>query len=146
MPLLKIFLGLLAIIFVAETIVMFVLPLLHLQENVVIENIVDSLMLAILSSPFIWVLISRSKRAEEELVVSEDSLRLIYNSVYDAIFIHHLDGEIIDVNDKMLEMYGVNREQACTLSIRHDYSSQDNPLEQLQLLWERVRAGEDLFF
>jgi PAS domain S-box-containing protein len=127
-------------------IVMFVLPLLHLQEYVVIENIVDSLMLAILSSPFIWMLISRSKRAEEELLVSEDTLRLICNSVYDAIFIHHSDGEIIDVNDKMLEMYGVNREQACTLSIKHDYSSQDNPLEQLHILWERARAGEDLFF
>lgn len=146
MPILKVFLGLLVILFIAETIIMFVLPLLHLQDHVVVESFADSFLLTILTSPFIWMLLSRSKRAEEELVVSEDSLRLIYNSVYDAILIHHLDGDIIDVNDKMLEMYGVNREQACSLSIKDDYSSQDNPLEQLQPLWERVQSGENLFF
>ncbi len=143
--LVKVFLALLAILFLAETMIMFILPFLHL-ENVVVENFADSLLLAILSSPFIWWLISRSKRAAEELAVSEDSLRLIYNSVYDAIFIHDLNGDIIDVNDKMLEMYGVNREQACTLSIKDDYSSRDNPLEELERLRERVRAGESLFF
>lgn len=145
--LVKVFLALLGILFVAETIIMFILlPLLHLHDNIFVENFADSFMLAILSSPFIWMLISRKNRATQELAASEDALRLIYNNVNDAIIIHDLNGDIIDVNDKMLEMYGIKREQACTLSIKDDYSSRDNPLEQLQRLWGKVWAGENQFF
>ena len=143
--LVKFFLVLLAILFVTETSIMFILPLLHFH-NEVVENFADSLMLALLSSPFIWILIRKNSRAVEDLAASEDSLRLICNSVHDAIFIHELNGKILDVNDKMLEMYGICREQACTLSIKDDYSSRDNPLEKLEHFWERVWAGENLFF
>lgn len=109
----------LGILFVVETIIMFILlPLLHLHDNLFMENLADSSMMAILSSPFIWMLISRKDRATKELAASEDFLRLIYNSVNDAIIIHDLDGNVIDVNGKMLKMYGVNREQACTLLSR----------------------------
>jgi PAS domain S-box-containing protein len=73
-------------------------------------------------------------------------LRTIFNSVYDAIFIHDLDGTIIDVNDKMLEMYQVNRENAKKLSIRDDYSSPLNPLDQLPPIWQKVISGENQFF
>jgi len=142
----KVFLALLGIIFAIETIVMFILvPLLHL-ENPFVESLADSFMLAIFSSPFIWILISKKNRATKELAASEDSLRLIYNSVNDAIIVHGLNGEIFEINDKMLEMYGVKREMAHTLSIKDDYSSQDNPLENLKHLWEKVWAGENQFF
>lgn len=73
-------------------------------------------------------------------------LRTIFNSVYDAIFIHDLDGTIIDVNDKMLEMYQVERENANKLSIQDDYSSPHNPLDQLPPIWQKVISGENQFF
>lgn len=73
-------------------------------------------------------------------------LRTIFNSVYDAIFIHDFDGTIIDVNDKMLEMYQVDRENATKLSIRDDYSSPLNPLDQLPPIWQKVISGENQFF
>ena len=144
--LLKVLFALLAILFVGETIVMFLLPFLHLHHNAIVENFVDSSLLAILCAPFIWVLISGRKRAEEGLAASEDALRLIYNSVYDAIFIHGLNGAIIDVNDKMLEMFGIDRDQALRLTIAGDYSGRGNPLDELPRIWKRVRAGEALFF
>ncbi|MEG4800787.1 PAS domain S-box protein [Microcoleus sp. ARI1-B5] len=80
--------------------------------------------------------------AEAALQVSEQNLRTIFNNVYDAIFIHDLEGNILDVNNRMLEMYGVSQEQATILSIKNDYSSGDNPIEQCGELWERVLAGE----
>ena len=82
------------------------------------------------------------KQAEAALQVSEQNLRTIFNNVYDAIFIHDLEGNILDVNNRMLEMYGVSQEQATKLSIKNDYSSDDNPFEQMGELWERVLAGE----
>ena len=90
--------------------------------------------------------ITERKRAEEALRESGENLRAIFNSVYDAIFIHELNGDIIDVNDKMLEMYGVDRSQAIRLSIRDDYSGPDNPLGQLPEIWALVMAGESQFF
>ncbi|MBD1814465.1 PAS domain S-box protein [Microcoleus vaginatus DQ-U2] len=82
------------------------------------------------------------KQAEAALQVSEQNLRTIFNNVYDAIFIHDLEGNILDVNNRMLEMYGVSQEQATKLSTKNDYSSSDNPIEQMGELWERVLAGE----
>jgi PAS domain S-box-containing protein len=81
------------------------------------------------------------KLAEAALQVSEQNLRTIFNNVYDAIFIQDLEGNILDVNNRMLEMYGVSQEQATKLSLKNDYSSADNPIEQLGELWERVLAG-----
>ncbi|MEP6490721.1 PAS domain S-box protein [Microcoleus vaginatus GB2-A3] len=86
--------------------------------------------------------ISDRKQAEAALQVSEQNLRTIFNNVYDAIFIHDLEGNILDVNNRMLEMYGVSQEQATKLSTKNDYSSGDNPIEQMGELWERVLAGE----
>ena len=80
--------------------------------------------------------------AEAALQVSEQNLRTIFNNVYDAIFIHDLEGNILDVNNRMLEMYGVSQEQATKLSIKNDYSSGDNSIQQMAELWERVLAGE----
>jgi PAS domain S-box-containing protein len=86
------------------------------------------------------------RKAEEELHSSKDTLHVIFNNVYDAIFIHEPDGTIVDVNDKMLKMYGVERAQAPILSIINDYSGKDNPSDYLPLLWKKAAAGENQFF
>jgi len=90
--------------------------------------------------------ITERKRVEEELRASEDSLRLIFNSVHDGIIIHSTDGGIIQANDKVLEMYGVSRAQLQNLSIAHDLSSSENPLDELPLIWKKTVAGETQIF
>ena len=70
----------------------------------------------------------------------------VYHNVYDAIFIHDITGKILDVNDKMLKMYKVDREQVLALSIVNDLSSHDSPRDNLKDLWEKVIAGEDQLF
>ncbi|WP_373535540.1 PAS domain S-box protein [Microcoleus sp.] len=82
------------------------------------------------------------KQAEAALQVSEQNLRTIFNNVYDAIFIQDLEGNILDVNNRMLEMYGVSREQAMKSSITKDYSSDENPIQLMRELWEKVLSGE----
>ena len=80
--------------------------------------------------------------AEAALQGSEQNLRTIFNNVYDAIFIQDLEGNILDVNNRMLEMYGVSREQAMKSSITKDYSSDQNPIQLMRELWEKVLSGE----
>ncbi len=49
---------------------------------------------------------------------TEDRFRAIFESVNDAIFIHELpSGAILDVNERMCEMYGYTREEALLLDI-----------------------------
>ncbi|OIQ55541.1 PAS domain S-box protein [Neomoorella thermoacetica] len=82
-----------------------------------------------------------------ERMQAEEAFRTIFNSVHDAIFIHTLDGKIIDVNQTMLRMYGINsKEEAIKLSIIDDYSIPGSTADQLPLLWEKVISGENLLF
>ena len=86
------------------------------------------------------------RQASEELQRVNDSLRTIFNSVNDAIFIHETSGEIIDVNEKMLEMYGVRREEAKSFSLIDDYSAPESHPERLPTMWRRAVSGEPCFF
>jgi PAS domain S-box-containing protein len=89
--------------------------------------------------------ITDRKRAEEELVATKDYLKTVFNSVYDAILIHDLDGKVVDVNDKMLEMYRVSREEAIELNVLRDYSVTDESVEESLSNWKKIVAGENLF-
>lgn len=90
--------------------------------------------------------ISERRRAEEALRASEDRFRRVFNSTYDAIFLHDETGGILDVNDKALELYGVRREDATAFSLEHDYSAPDNPAGRLPEYWGEVLSGQDRFF
>ncbi|MDO8312811.1 MAG: PAS domain S-box protein, partial [Sideroxyarcus sp.] len=57
--------------------------------------------------------LTERKQAEQDIAESESRFREIFNTVSDAIFIHDAEtGRIIDVNHRMLEMYGLTREEA----------------------------------
>ncbi|MFP5258519.1 MAG: PAS domain S-box protein [Acidobacteriota bacterium] len=90
--------------------------------------------------------ISERRANEERIKISEDRFRKVFNSTYDAIFLHDAAGSIIDVNDKMLELYGVRREEAASFFIDVDYSSPDNPMDKLATYWRDAMAGEERFF
>ncbi|MBA4417930.1 MAG: hypothetical protein C0392_08480 [Syntrophus sp. (in: bacteria)] len=83
-------------------------------------------------------------KTKEQLTAS--SLRTILDSVNDAIFIHTIHGEVIDVNNKMLDIYQVSREEALSMNITEDFSSPDNPLDTIPELWESAIRGEKRVF
>jgi PAS domain S-box-containing protein len=57
-------------------------------------------------------------QTEYALRTGEERFFTIFNSVNDAIFIHDADsGAILDVNDKMCDMYGYTREEALNVDI-----------------------------
>jgi PAS domain S-box-containing protein len=79
------------------------------------------------------------------LTRSEQDLRTIFNNVYDSIYIHDLDGTILDVNDRALELHGATREQLVGASVA-DISSPDAPVSELSDIFQRVQQGETLQF
>lgn len=82
------------------------------------------------------------KQAEADLALGRQRLQTIFDSSPAAIFVHDMDGTILDLNRTMLETFGVDKEEGLTLSLSDDYSSLENPLEMLPYFWQEAGAGE----
>ncbi|MCP4632612.1 MAG: PAS domain S-box protein, partial [candidate division Zixibacteria bacterium] len=82
--------------------------------------------------------ITEMKNTLEALKLSENNYRTIFNSAYDAIFIHDIKtGEIIDVNEKMCNMYGYTIEEARKINVE-TISSGKYPYNQAKAI-EKIR-------
>ncbi len=77
---------------------------------------------------------------KKRISIKTRDLQIIFDSSPAAIFIHDINGTIIDLNQTMLEMFKVTKKEALTLSIA-DFSSPNNLLDTLPALWEKVCAG-----
>ncbi|MBW4679975.1 MAG: PAS domain S-box protein [Microcoleus vaginatus WJT46-NPBG5] len=70
--------------------------------------------------------ITERKQAEQALTMSETNYRAIFDSATDAIVVHDWEtGMILDVNQKMCELFGYSAEEARTLNL--DVLSGDQP-------------------
>lgn len=70
----------------------------------------------------------------------------VLNGVYSAIMIHDRTGRVLDMNENMLRLYQVGREEALGLNIVDDLSAPENPAGDLAALWDRVLTGETSHF
>jgi PAS domain S-box-containing protein len=88
------------------------------------------------------------RSGNEALQESEERFRAIFDSVNDAIFIHDLEtGAIVDVNQRMCEMYGFTHEEALRLRATDSSSGEPPYAEQDALNWVRKAAtGEPQLF
>jgi len=89
--------------------------------------------------------ITERKRVERELMATRNYLHTVFNNIHDAIFVHDINGKVVDVNDKLLDMYHFTREEAIGLSIIPDYAIPDGVIDQ-PACWRRALAGEDQSF
>ena len=89
---------------------------------------------------------TREKTSQQALEESEQALSAVFNSVHDAIFLHDENGRIVSVNNRMLSMYGVTRENALSMSIPEDFSSLENPLDRLPEIWSEALKGNSRLF
>jgi PAS domain S-box-containing protein len=69
-------------------------------------------------------LISDLEKNNELISEKERNYREIFNASTDAIFIHDMEGNILDVNYSMLKMYGYEKEEISKISVP-DLSSQE---------------------
>lgn len=103
------------------------------------------MIVAVASSLVPAVALEERRRAEESLRESEGSLRTVFDSVYDGIMIHDLDGKLLRVNQRCLAMYGLSTHEVPALGVR-DLSSASAPVENLGPIWAKVMAEQPQFF
>ena len=78
----------------------------------------------------------------KDLQAANQRWKAILDNVYDAIFIHDLEGRVVQVNERMLSLYQVSREEALQYSIGKDYSGPNAPADFLPTIWNKVIKGE----
>ncbi|MGB9588145.1 MAG: PAS domain S-box protein, partial [Armatimonadota bacterium] len=88
------------------------------------------------------------KLAEEARLASEANYRAIFNAANDAIFVHDPEtGDVLDVNQKVVEMYGYFPDEVRGLTIQ-DISSGEPPYTQEEgiKLVRKATQGEPQIF
>lgn len=92
--------------------------------------------------------ITARRLAEAALKESELNYRSMFNAANDAIFVHELaTGAIVDVNERMCEMYGCTVEQARHLTVG-DFSSNVTPYTEQEAgeLVQKAASGAPQVF
>jgi PAS domain S-box-containing protein len=84
--------------------------------------------------------IEQREIAQQVTDLSEQNLLTVFNSIHDAIIIHDFDGNILEVNDRTLKMFEVNKDEALELSIRELSSPKSLRKENLHEIWEETKS------
>jgi len=110
------------------------------------------MLLFLLTAAFVFVVLLKNQvvertknlnEAKNELLASKEYLQTVLNSVGDAIFVHEADtGRIIDVNQRMCEMYGCTHDEAIQSSA-NDFSQGESPYSQSEAL-EWLRKAREI--
>lgn len=84
------------------------------------------------------------RRTETEEQRTKKTIRTLIDKTYNAVIIHTPEGRIFDVNENMLRMFHLTREEAlkCTIA---DLTGPDAPLDKRTDIISRVLDGEDQF-
>jgi PAS domain S-box-containing protein len=84
----------------------------------------------------------RVKERTSELRQSEEVMRTIFDFSYDAIIIHDGNGRILEVNRRMIEMFGLEGMDPLGVSLARDLSSPQNPLHAMAGIMREVLGGK----
>jgi diguanylate cyclase (GGDEF)-like protein/PAS domain S-box-containing protein len=86
------------------------------------------------------------QRVETELLTSEDKLRAIVDNIPEALFLIDAKARIMDVNNRLLSMFEVGREDAINRYVLEDFLSPILPGEDLDQYHQRALNGEAVKF
>ena len=94
-------------------------------------------------------MISELEESNKQIAESERNYREIFNSTNESIFLHNAeDGRILDVNEVMLRMYGIeNKENALKLKVKDITNDEDGTSEQKaqEFIRKAVEEGPQVF-
>jgi len=83
--------------------------------------------------------VSDRKAAEQDLKDSEQRFRMYIEQVGDALFVHNLQGQIIDVNEQACSVMGYSRDEMLRMSVMDLDVAFD--FEAAQRLWKSLEPG-----
>lgn len=82
---------------------------------------------------------------QNDLRQSRDLFRTFIDHSYDAVFIHDEEGNVLDVNETMLRLYQMSRDEALRFTIA-DYSGSCYNADESKDMWKSVLSGKEQFF
>lgn len=88
----------------------------------------------------------QSEIAKEALKKSEKTLRDVLNHIHDAISVHAVTGEIIYANNRMLDLYQINRDGLSKLSVINDLTVSSQGAKDFRSIWKKAVKEGDQFF
>ena len=83
--------------------------------------------------------ITKRKHAEEVLRENEERFRMLFDQAGDAVFVHNIEGQIVEVNEKACSNLGYSRDELMTMSV-FDIEVRLAP-EALHELWKGIKPG-----
>lgn len=87
--------------------------------------------------------ITERKKIEEDLKISEENYRTIFNNSTDAIFVHdYVTGEIIDVNQTTMDTFGYTKDEIKKLNVGDLSINQPPYTQQDAFEWIQKAANE----
>ncbi len=86
--------------------------------------------------------ITETRQTEAQLKAAFQDARTIIDNAQEAIFIHDVDGKILDVNETVLKIHQISREEALRYSIDREYAVAESPVHLIPELWEQALAGK----
>ncbi len=107
------------------------------QELRLVEGIARQAAMAIENAR----LLEAEREARERLAVSETRYRELFDNVIDIVYLHDLDGRLLEINEAGLQACGYAREELLRMHIG-DFLSPDDR-ERLARLVRRLTGGED---
>jgi PAS domain S-box-containing protein len=87
----------------------------------------------------IQVYVARQRRAEQRLHRSEESLRSVFDSAGDAVFLQDQQGKILEVNQEAVRLLGYSREELLTMDQDAIGPAHAEPFGQESSDWEEGR-------
>ncbi|MDI7252815.1 MAG: PAS domain S-box protein, partial [Actinomycetota bacterium] len=84
--------------------------------------------------------VTAQKRAEERAEQAEERLRLVFQQASDAIFLHDLEGNILEVNPAATELTGYSREELLSMRVQDLHIPDERSLSEQELL--KTRQGD----
>ena len=84
---------------------------------------------------------ARVEERTRKLRDSEEALRTVFDSSTDAILIHDIDGNIMEVNRRTIEMFSLDGVDLSRATLDDNVSTPDNPLYRDPAVLKEVLAG-----
>lgn len=87
-----------------------------------------------------------SSDALEPLNISVQDARTVFDHLQEAIFICASDRTTIDVNEQVLRLFKITREEALRYRIDKEYATEESPVHLLPTLWNQALEGKHTTF
>jgi PAS domain S-box-containing protein len=84
--------------------------------------------------------ITERKRAMEALRYSEYRYRTLIDQAANALFVHDLDGKIVEVNQRACESLGYTQDELLSMTVM-DFE-QDFDLASARIVWDKIEPGQ----